>query len=100
MKTYQLFINGRFIPNGKREMMKVINPATEEVISQVPKATEKDVEDAVNAAYEAQKSWEKVPPIKRAAYLKELADLVREERFSFRKDKFRGSRQDNGPVRG
>jgi lactaldehyde dehydrogenase/glycolaldehyde dehydrogenase len=85
MKTYQLFINGRFIPNGKREMMKVINPATEEVISQVPKATEKDVEDAVNAAYEAQKSWEKVPPIKRAAYLKELADLVRKNVSLFAK---------------
>ena len=83
MKKYQLFINGKFVPNGKREMIQVMNPATEEVISEVPRATEKDVEDAVDAAYEAQKSWEKVPPIKRAAYLMELADLVRKNQDLF-----------------
>jgi len=76
MKEYKLYINGKFIPNGKREMISVINPATEEVISKVPKATEEDVKQAVDAAYEAQKSWAKVPPIKRAEYLMELAELV------------------------
>jgi len=77
MKQYQLFINGEFIDNGNREMIQVINPATEEVISEVPKATEEDVKNAVDAAFEAQKSWAKVPPIQRAAYLQELADLVK-----------------------
>lgn len=78
MKQYELFINGEFIPNGDREMITVINPATEEVISQVPKATEADVAAAVDAAYEAQKSWEKIPPIERAGYLREIAQLCRE----------------------
>ena len=62
MKTYELFINGKFVPNGDREMIQVLNPATEEVISEVPKATAEVVEAAVDAAYEAQKSWAKVPP--------------------------------------
>ena len=62
MKQYELFINGEFVPNGSREMIKVINPATEEVISEVPKATEEDVARAVDAAYEAQKSWAKRKP--------------------------------------
>ena len=83
MKTYELFINGEFIPNGDREMLDVINPATEEVISQVPKATEADVQAAVDAAYEAQKSWGKLPAIQRANYLMELAGLVRENRELF-----------------
>ena len=56
MKEYELFINGKFIPNGNREMLEVLNPATEEVISKVPKATVDDVDAAVDAAYEAQKS--------------------------------------------
>ena len=43
MRTYELFINGEFIPNGDREMLQVIDPATEEVISEVPKATAADV---------------------------------------------------------
>lgn len=83
MKQYELFINGKFIPNGSREMTDVINPATEEVISQVPKATVEDVENAVDAAYEAQKSWAKVPAIERAGYLMELAQLVKDNAEMF-----------------
>ncbi|WP_297568551.1 aldehyde dehydrogenase [uncultured Anaerovibrio sp.] len=83
MKQYELFINGEFVPNGDREMLDVINPATEEVISQVPKATKADVDAAVDAAFEAQKSWGKLPAIQRANYLMELAGLVRENQELF-----------------
>ncbi|MBP3867437.1 MAG: aldehyde dehydrogenase [Eggerthellaceae bacterium] len=83
MKEVQLFINGEFLDNGDREMRENINPATEEVISLFPMATEEDVEAAVDAAYEAQKSWEKVPAIERAGYLMELVDLVKENQELF-----------------
>ncbi|MBR1659124.1 MAG: aldehyde dehydrogenase [Oscillospiraceae bacterium] len=83
MKQYELFINGEFVPNGDREMLDVIDPATEQVISQVPKATEADVAAAVDAAFEAQKSWGRLPAITRAGYLMELAGLVRENRELF-----------------
>ncbi len=83
MKQYQLFINGEFIDNGDREMIDVLNPATEEVISQVPKATQEDVAAAVDAAYEAQKEWGKLPPIERAEWLNKLADKVDENRELF-----------------
>ena len=83
MKQYELFINGEFVPNGDREMLDVINPATEEVISQVPKATKADVDAAVDAAFEAQKSWGKLPAIQRANYLMELAGLVRDNQELF-----------------
>ena len=78
MKEVQLFINGEFLDNGDREMRENINPATEEVISLFPMATEEDVAAAVDAAYEAQKSWEKIPAIERANYLMELVDLLKE----------------------
>ena len=78
MKEVQLFINGEFLDNGDREMRDNINPATEEVVSRFPMATEEDVAAAVDAAFEAQKSWEKVPPIERAGYLMELVELVKE----------------------
>ena len=78
MRQYELFINGEFIPNGTRKMIPVVNPATEEVISEVPQATEEDVQAAVDAAYEAQRSWAKIPAIQRAGYLRELAQLVSE----------------------
>jgi len=85
MKKYELFINGQFVPTGNRETFKVLNPATEEVISEVPKATKEDVEAAIDAAYEAQKSWAKVPPIERAGYLYELAQLVQDNLDLFAK---------------
>ena len=78
MKECKLFINGEFLDNGDREMRENINPATEEVISLFPMATEADVAAAVDAAYEAQKSWEKVPAIERAGYLMELVELVKQ----------------------
>lgn len=83
MKQYQLFINGEFVDNGDREMIDVLNPATEEVVSQVPKATKEDVAAAVDAAYEAQKEWGKLPPIARAEWLNKLADKVDENRELF-----------------
>ena len=84
MKQTQLFINGEFLDNGDREMRPNINPATEEVISEFPMATAADVDAAVDAAFEAQKSWEKLPAIERAGYLYELADaiLTKQETFA------------------
>jgi lactaldehyde dehydrogenase/glycolaldehyde dehydrogenase len=78
MEKYQMFINGEFIGNGERKMIQVINPATEEVLSEIPQATEEDVAAAVDAAYVAQKSWEKIPAVERGAYLHRFAALIRE----------------------
>ena len=78
MKEVQLFINGEFLDNGDREMRENVNPATEEVVSLFPMATEEDVAAAVDAAFEAQKSWEKIPAIERAGYLMELVQLVKD----------------------
>jgi len=78
VKSYQMFINGEFIPNKSGNMMTVINPSTEEVISQVPEGTREDVDAAVEAATQAQKSWAKLPAIQRAGYLKEIAQGIRD----------------------
>mgnify|MGYP000836198167 FL=1 len=83
MKQTQLFINGEFLDNAGREMRQNINPATEEVISEFPMATQEDVDAAVDAAYEAQKSWEKVPAIERANYLMEIAHKIQEKQELF-----------------
>lgn len=77
MKEYQLFIDGKFVDNGSREMFDNINPSTEEMVSRVPKATEADVEAAVNAAYEAQKDWAKLPAVERAAWVSKIAAGIR-----------------------
>ncbi len=78
MKIHQMFINGEFIQNRAGRMISVINPATEQVISEIPEGTPEDVNTAVNAAEQAQKSWAKLPAIERARYIKEIAQRVRE----------------------
>lgn len=77
-KQYPMLINGEFVTRPK--MIPVLNPATEEVISEVPEADEGLVNDAVAAAAQAQPNWAKLPAIKRAGYLHEIANDVRSKK--------------------
>lgn len=78
MKKVQLYINGAFKDATNGETFDVINPATEEVIAQAPKATEEDVNEAVETARVAQLSWEKLPAVERGEWLHKLADGIRQ----------------------
>jgi len=78
VKSYQMFINGEFVLARSGKTMTVINPSTEEIISEVPEGTREDVDTAVEAAEQAQKSWAKLPAIQRAGYLKEIAQGIRD----------------------
>lgn len=78
MKNYQLFIDGEFVKSSSSKTISVMNPATEEIISEVPAGTVEDAAKAVDAADQAQKAWEKLPAVERAKYLHEIAGLVRE----------------------
>lgn len=57
-------------------MEAVYNPATGEVIAQVPLSTKGDVEQAVLAANEAFKSWSKTAVPKRARILFKYQQLL------------------------
>ncbi|MDO6655862.1 aldehyde dehydrogenase [Anaerobacillus sp. 1_MG-2023] len=83
MKSYQLYINGEFTNSHSEEMLEVINPATEEVISRIPKSDENDVQRAIEAAKASQREWEKKPSIERAEYLYKIADKVEEKKEAF-----------------
>ncbi len=75
---HQMLIDGEFVST--RKTIQVMNPTTEEVISEVPSGTLEDVNAAVLAAEKAQKSWGQLPAIQRAGYLREIARSVRENR--------------------
>ncbi len=79
-KQHEMFINGEFVAKSSRKMIPVINPSTEEVISEIPAGTPQDAALAVSAAEKAQKNWCKVPAIKRAGYLREIAAAVRDKK--------------------
>ena len=76
--NYELFIGGKFIKSKTGSNYKTINPATEEVLSEIVEASEKDVDDAVKAASKAFKSWSKIPGSERGKYLYRLARIIQE----------------------
>lgn len=78
VKRYEMLIDGEFVSSSR--MLPVLNPATEEAISEVPSGTAEDVDRAVCAAEVAQKSWAALPSIRRAGHLREIATLLRANR--------------------
>ena len=80
LKHYKMLIDGEFVPSSKT--LEVVNPATEEVVSEFPSGTVEDVNRAVLAAEVAQKPWAALPAIRRAAHLREIAALIRINRES------------------
>ena len=63
-------------------MTRVLNPATEEVIREVPAASAEETDAAVARAKTAFPAWRKVAPADRARLLRELAtrvELARDE---------------------
>ncbi|MEI2394235.1 aldehyde dehydrogenase [Paenibacillus phytohabitans] len=79
MTKHLMYIDGQFTESEGKEWIEVTNPATDEVISQVPKATRNDVIRAINAAEEAQLAWEESPAVERGRYLHAIADGIRAE---------------------
>lgn len=75
---YGLFINGEFRKPNARKLMETINPATEEVLSEVPVANQKDVDAAVAAAKAAFPKWRKLKASERAKYLFRIARRIQE----------------------
>jgi lactaldehyde dehydrogenase/glycolaldehyde dehydrogenase len=80
LKRYEMLIDGEFVAS--RKTIEVVNPSTEEIISQVPSCTVEDVNTAVLAAERAQGPWAALPAIRRAGHLREIAALIRANRES------------------
>ena len=72
------FIGGEFVESTSGETMEVLNPATGEVIAEVPRSTAEDVDRAVTAAKKAWSEWQDKTPKDRMELLLALADVIDE----------------------
>jgi 1-pyrroline dehydrogenase len=72
------FIGGEFVESTSGETMEVLNPATGEVIAEVPSSNAEDVERAVAAAKKAWAEWQDKTPKDRMELLLALADIIDE----------------------
>lgn len=79
-QTCKLFIGGELRESQSTEWLDVTNPATGEVITHLPLATESEVNDAVANAQEAFKTWSETPVVERARVLFRFKQKLEEHR--------------------
>jgi len=72
-----LHIDGQWRPASSGETLPVINPATEEVIGQLPVATTDDLDRAAAAAARSFRDWANRTPAARLVIMRAAADLIR-----------------------
>ena len=77
---YELFIDGKWQKPQSGKYFDTINPATEQVLSRVAEADDKDVDKAVRAARNAyEKVWKKTTPAERGKYIFRIARILQEK---------------------
>ncbi|MFB9885319.1 CoA-acylating methylmalonate-semialdehyde dehydrogenase [Balneatrix alpica] len=73
-----LFINGEFCQSRSEQWIPVTDPATQDVICEVPCATADEMEAAIASAKEAFKTWKEVPVSERARLMMRYQALLKE----------------------
>ena len=82
--SYDLWIDGEFRKPITKQYFPTINPATEEPLSRVALAGDKDVDKAVKAARKAHDGvWGRMPGRERAKYLYRIARMLQERAREF-----------------
>lgn len=81
VRRYRMHINGEAVESASGKYFAVLDPSTEEVIAEVPDASQEDVNRAVAAAKAAFESgaWPQTTAQERGRILFRLADRVRKE---------------------
>ncbi|MED1443254.1 methylmalonate-semialdehyde dehydrogenase [Aeribacillus composti] len=70
------YINGEWVESKATKYEDVYNPATKEVIGQVPLSTKEEVDEAVEVAKKAFEEWKNVPVPRRARILFNFQQLL------------------------
>jgi succinate-semialdehyde dehydrogenase/glutarate-semialdehyde dehydrogenase len=74
----ELLINGQWRQGSEGKSQPLLNPATEEVLTDVPHASADDLEEALAASAAGFKVWRDTTPINRQAIMEKAARLMEE----------------------
>ncbi|KAJ1346973.1 putative methylmalonate-semialdehyde dehydrogenase [acylating], mitochondrial [Parelaphostrongylus tenuis] len=77
--TVKMWIDGRPVESKTSEWIDLTNPATNEVISRVPKCTQAEMQTAVDSCKKAFDSWKSVSPLTRQQALFRLQSLIKRD---------------------
>jgi len=75
--TTKLFINGKMVESSTSDWIDLHNPATNEVVTRVPKATQAEMQSAVDAAKTAFQSWSKTSVLTRQQIMFNYQGLIK-----------------------
>uniref|UniRef100_A0A8J2RPI2 Probable methylmalonate-semialdehyde/malonate-semialdehyde dehydrogenase [acylating], mitochondrial n=1 Tax=Daphnia galeata TaxID=27404 RepID=A0A8J2RPI2_9CRUS len=75
--TTKLFINNKMVESKANEWIDLCDPATNEVITKVPKATKEEMENAVESAKAAYKTWSKTSILTRQQVMLRYQHIIR-----------------------
>jgi aldehyde dehydrogenase (NAD+) len=75
-KTYLNYINGNWQAGSSDEVIASINPANKEEVGYVQSSTREDLNEAVQAAKQAQKLWKKLSGVDRGNLLYKAAEMI------------------------
>lgn len=74
----KLFINGTWCTGSDGKSEPVLNPATEQVIGELPHASQSDLDEAIASATKGFEIWRKTPAHQRARIMCDAAALIRQ----------------------
>nr|CAH7757226.1 unnamed protein product [Callosobruchus chinensis] len=75
----KLFIDGQFVDSKTTEWIDLYDPATNEVVTKVPKATQKEMQDAVESNKKAFETWSQTSVLTRQQLMLKLQAVLRRD---------------------
>jgi malonate-semialdehyde dehydrogenase (acetylating)/methylmalonate-semialdehyde dehydrogenase len=72
-----MYIDGKFVESKTNDWIDVHNPATNEVISKVPKCTQSEMEHAVESSKAAYKLWSKTSVMRRQQIMFRYQEIIK-----------------------
>lgn len=75
--TTKLFIDGKFVESQATEWIDLHNPATNEVVTRVPKSTQSEMCAAVESSKKAYASWKETSVLRRQQVMLRLQQIIR-----------------------
>jgi succinate-semialdehyde dehydrogenase/glutarate-semialdehyde dehydrogenase len=74
----EMLIGGKWVQGRSGKVHRVVNPATEAVIAELPLASTEDLDDALEAAQSGFVKWRRMPAVERSKILERVAQLMHE----------------------
>lgn len=72
------YINGKWVEPANQGVYKVLNPATQELINEVPETTQQEFDAAISSAKSAYKQWSQTSVLSRQRYMFDYLTLLKE----------------------